>query len=275
MYTMGDVARMSLRKCYYDPDSWREDYPALPGAVSGEDLLFRLFGVDAEILIDHAWGLEPTRMEDIKQYRPSSSSICSGQVLGCSYTSSQACLVLREMVDSMALELVGRQLVTNQVVLDVGYDREVPSSYRGQLHRDRYGRTVPKPSHGSVRLDSYSSSGQQIMEAAVKLYREITDDQLLVHRLTVTFSGVISEEEAREKARTQYEQLNLFDYLAQQEDPEESLRRQEREEKERKMQEAMLRIKGKYGKNAIVKGMNLEEGATMMERNGQIGGHRA
>ncbi|MDD3796910.1 MAG: DNA methylase, partial [Lachnospiraceae bacterium] len=272
MYTMGDIARMSLLRCYYDPNSYREDYQVPVGGISGEDFLFRLFGIDAELLIDHAWGMEPTMMSDIKNYKPDTNSISSGQVLGCSYPKEKGGLVLREMVDAMVLDLVRKKLVTDQVVLDIGYDKTIPTRYQGQTHQDRYGRMTPKPAHGSVRLGTHSSSTRKIMEAAVKLYQEITDEKLLVHRLTVTLAKVVEEEEARKNS---FEQMDLFDYLAEQEDPGAKERKKQNLEKERRIQEAMLNIKQKYGKNAVLKGINLEEGATMKERNQQIGGHKA
>lgn len=244
MYTMGDVARMSLYN---------------------EDLLFRLFGIDAELLIDHAWGIEPCTMPDIKNYRPDSTSVGAGQVLGCSYPKEQARLVAQEMADSLVLELVEKGLVTDQVVLDIGYDKDV-SGYSGLTHTDRYDRKIPKPAHGSTRLKSYTSSAKEITEAATALYDRIVNPKLLVHRLTVTFPDVITEAEAKANTFVQYDLFTA---------PEEIERHEKELEREKKMQLAMLDIKQKYGKNAILKGMNLKEGATAMERNRQIGGHKA
>lgn len=244
MYTMGDVARMS---------------------VYNEDLLFRLFGIDAELLIDHAWGIETCTMQDIKNYKPDSTSVGAGQVLGCSYPKDKARLVVREMVDALSLELVEKKLVTDQIVLDIGYDKEA-SDYSGPSHTDRYGRKLPKPAHGSVRLPSYTSSSMEITESAMTLYDKIVNPNLLVHRLTVTFPNVMDEDRARTGTFVQYD---LFT------DPSELEKQEQKREREKKMQKAMLDIKEKYGKNAILKGMSLEEGATAIERNRQIGGHKA
>lgn len=244
MYTMGDVARMSLYN---------------------EDLLFRLFGIDAELLIDHAWGIEPCTMKDIKNYRPGSTSVGAGQVLGCSYTGEKARLVVREMVDSLALELVEKRLVTDQIVLDIGYDKDT-SDYSGPTHADRHGRKLPKPSHGSIRLPSYTSSSMEITKSAMALYDSIINPKLLVHRLTITFPNVMDENEAKANTFVQYDLFTA---------PSEIEKQEKEREREKKMQRAMLDIKEKYGKNAILKGMSLEEGATAMERNRQIGGHKA
>ncbi|MDO4554341.1 MAG: DNA methylase [Lachnospiraceae bacterium] len=272
MYTMGDIARMSLLKDHNDPFSLRPDYRITANTVSGEDFLFQLFGIDAELLIDHAWGIEPTTMADIKNYKPTTNSVSSGQVLGCSYPKEKGCLILREMMDAMALDLVSKKLVTNQIALDVGYDKNIPAGYKGKVRRDHYGRLTPKPAHGSTRLGEYSSSSRLLTEAAVKLYQEITDDNLLVHRLTVTFAGILEEEEAEKR---DFQQIDLFQYLEMKQDPVKEQEKKEAAQKERRLQEAMLSIKGKYGKNAVLRGMNLEEGATMKERNEQIGGHKA
>lgn len=242
MYTMGDIARMSLYN---------------------ENLLFRLFGIDAELLIDHAWGIETCTMEDIKNYKPGNNSIGAGQVLGCSYTKEKGRLVLHEMVDSLVLDLVDKGLVTDQVVLDIGYDKDT-SNYSGPIHTDHYGRKIPKSAHGSTKLNSHTSSTREITAAALCLYDEIVNPKLLVHRLTITFNDVINSKEANT-----YVQYDLFT------DPAEIERKQKEQNREKKIQQAMLDIKGKYGKNAILKGINLEEGATAMERNRQIGGHKA
>lgn len=244
MYTMGDIARMS---------------------VYNEDLLFRLFGIDAELLIDHAWGIETCTMQDIKNYKPDSNSVGAGQVLGCSYPARKARLVVREMVDSLVLELVEKGLVTDQVILDIGYDKDT-SNYSGPTHADRYDRKIPKPAHGSAKLSSYTSSTMEITEAAIALYDRIVNPELLIHRLNVTFPNVMNEREAKDNTFIQYDLFTDF----------EEMEKHEKElEREKKMQKVMLDIKGKYGKNAILKGMNLEEGATAMERNRQIGGHKA
>ena len=262
LYTMGDIARCSLGK--------KEDF-------YNEDLLYDLFGVNAELLIDHAWGWEPCTMADIKAYRPESKSLGSGQVLPCPYSFEKARLVVKEMADFLSLELVDKGVMTDQIVLTVGYDREnladpkICKNYKGEVIRDRYGRMVPKHAHGTIHLKEQTSSTKQIVDAALTLYDRIVDQNLLVRRLNVTADHV-TEEKNRAQEEI-YEQLDLFtDYAA--------LERKRQEEKkalerEKKIQRAMLDIKKKYGKNAIVKGMNLEEGATGMNRNRQIGGHKA
>lgn len=261
LFTMGDVARCSLGK---------------PSDYHNEELLYRLFGVNAELLIDHAWGWEPCTMEDIKSYKPESNSIGSGQVLQCPYDHEKARLIVREMADLLALELVDRGLVTDQLTLTVGYDIENLSdpqrnhAYRGEVKTDHYGRRVPKHAHGTVNLAHPTSSSCRIMDAVTGLYEEIVNPLLLVRRVYITANRVEGEEAAREEA---CEQLNLFtDYAAAEEE-----RRMEEEsvQKEKKIQQAMLDIRKRYGKNAILKGMNLEEGAMTVERNRQIGGHKA
>ena len=242
MYTMGDVAMMSL---------------------CNEDLLFRLFGIDAELLIDHAWGVEPVTMEDIKNYKPSSNSVGSGQVLSCPYSKDKGRLVVHEMTDSLALDLVDKCLVTNQVVLHIGYDKN-SENYSGPMHTNHFGQSVPKPAHGSVNLNSYTSSAMELGTTALSLYDRIVDSKLSIHRLSVTFNNVIDESRA-----VTYIQYDLFTTPAEIDQKERILKR------DRKIQQAILDIQKKYGKNAILKGMSLEEGATAIERNGQIGGHKA
>lgn len=242
MYTMGDVAMMSL---------------------CNEDLLFRLFGIDAELLIDHAWGVEPVTMEDIKNYKPSSNSVGSGQVLSCPYSKDKGRLVVHEMTDSLALDLVDKGLVTNQVVLHIGYDKN-SENYSGPMHTNHFGQSVPKPAHGSVNLNSYTSSAMELGTTALSLYDRIVDSKLSIHRLSVTFNNVIDESRA-----VTYIQYDLFTTPAEIDQIERILKR------DRKIQQAILDIQKKYGKNAILKGMSLEEGATAIERNGQIGGHKA
>lgn len=262
MYTMGDVARCSIGK---------------PGEYHNEDLLYKLFGVNAELLIDHAWGWEPCTMEDIKTYKPSVNSIGSGQVLHCPYTAQKARLVVREMAEALALELVDKRLVTDQMVLTVGYDREnltapeFRKSYRGEIRTDRYGRSVPKHAHGTVKLKKQTSSGKVIVDAVLRLYDDIIRKDFLVRRIAIGANHVVDESTVENEPV--FEQLDLFtDYAAlskEREAEEAKLRR------ERSLQQAVLDIKKRYGKNAVLKGMNLLEGATAMERNRQIGGHRA
>lgn len=262
LYTMGDVARCSIGR---------------PSEYYNEDLLYQTFGVNAELLIDHAWGWEPCTIADVKAYQPENNSVGSGQVLQHPYDYGKARLIVREMTDLLVLDLVDKHLVTDQIVLTVGYDIEnlntekKKKAYRGKVKTDHYGRTVPKHAHGTVNLDRQTSSTREIMDAVMHLYERIVDRELLVRRIYLTANHVIDEAQAGRKET--YEQLNLFtDYEAQRE------KRAEEEkafEKERRMQEAVLHIKKRFGKNAILKGMNLEEGAMTIERNGQIGGHKA
>lgn len=262
LYTMGDVARCSLGKEseYYN-----------------EDLLYDLFGVYAELLIDHAWGYEPCMMEDIKSYRPATNSISSGQVLQCAYDYEKTRLIVKEMADQLALDLAGKKLVTDQLVLTIGYDvenltdAERRSRYRGEIMTDRYGRQVPKHAHGTINMDTSTASSHEIMKAMEQLYDRITDRTLLVRRITLTANRVVDEKQAEKQGA--YHQMNLFtDYGQATEDDKRDKNRQERE---KNLQKAVLDIKKKYGKNAILKGMNLEEGATAISRNSQIGGHKA
>lgn len=257
MFTMGDVARCSHEN---------------------EDLLYRLFGKNAELLIDHAWGWEPCTVEAVKAYRPSENSVGSGQVLHCPYTFDKARLVLREMAESLTLDLVSKGLVTNQVIVTVGYDVENLTDpirrrhYTGPVVSDHYGRKIPKHAHGTEWLKVHTSSTKKIMGAATGLFDRLVDRELLIRRLTIVAGHVIPECEAQ-KQDNGFEQLDLFhDYAAQKAEQEKEKAELARE---RKMQETMLAIKRKYGKNAILKGMNLEEGATAKDRNDQIGGHRA
>ncbi len=262
LFTMGDIARCSLGK---------------PTDYYNEDLLYKLFGVNAELLIDHAWGWEPCTMADIKAYKPETNSVGSGQVLQRPYDFEKARLIVREMTDALALDLVEKKLVTDQVVLTVGYDienlrdPEKKKSYQGKVTIDRYGRKVPKHAHGTANLGRKTSSTMKIMDAVLELYDRIVDRKLMVRRIYVTASHVTDQSLAEEKVS--YEQLDLFtDYTALQKEREEE---KEAMERERRVQEAVLDIKKKFGKNAILKGMNLEEGAMAKERNRQIGGHKA
>lgn len=234
MYTMGDVARVSFKD---------------------EQLLYKIFGIDAEILIDHAWGYEPCTIADIKAYKPSTNSFSSGQVLQCPYMVEKARIVVREMVEQMVLELVEKEMVTPSITLTIGYDRENVDSgnYQGEVKIDHYGRTVPKSAHGTANFGTATSSTQKITDGVLELYDRIVNPALLVRRITMSANQVTNES---------FEQYDLFtDYEAQ--------------EKEKKLQKAMLDIQRRFGKNSILKGTNLQEGATMIERNGQIGGHKA
>ena len=233
--------------------------------------------MNAELLIDHAWGWEPCTIGDIKAYKPESNSIGSGQVLQYPYPFAKAKLVVHEMADQLSLDLVDKGLVTDQLTLTIGYDidnlrnQEISSTYQGDVTVDRYGRTVPKQAHGTENMDVYTSSTKQIVRAALALFDRIVDKRLLVRRIYLTANRVVSESSAPN--RREVEQLDLFtDYAALE-------CRQAEEtaalEREKKMQRTMLDIKRRFGKNAILKGMNLEDGATTIDRNGQIGGHKA
>jgi len=252
--TMGDVARMSV-KC--------------------EDVLYRTFGVNAELLIDHAWGWEPVTIAEIKAYKPENNSMSSVQVLQDPYEFDKGKLVAREMTDQLALDLVEKQLVTDHLVLTVGYDASNLTDpnrrmrYAGPVRIDHYGRPVPKEAHGSVNLDRHTSSGRIITEAMMKLFDRCVDPNLLIRRITVAAAHVLNEKDV---PAAQKEQPDLFkDYEAQEK---QKAAEQAELDKEKRLQQAVIGIKKRMGKNAILKGMNLEEGATGKARNEQIGGHR-
>ena len=256
MFTMGDVARRSL---------------------TDEELFFKLFGKNAELLIDHAWGCEPCTIEAVKAYKPSTNSLGSGQVLHEPYTAEKARIVLREMADALSMELFAKKLVTDQLVVTIGYDVENikdakrRASYKGEIVRDGYGRLKPKHSHGTINLARYTSSTRLIMDAAAGLYDRVVDRNLLIRRLNITACRVIPESEAPKEDAP--EQMDMFtDYAALDAERE---RENAALERERRKQAALLKIKRKYGKNAVLRGMNYEDGATMRDRNGQIGGHKA
>ncbi|RRD94125.1 DNA methylase [Clostridiales bacterium COT073_COT-073] len=262
LYTMGDIARCSIGATaeYYN-----------------EDLLYKLFGVNAELLIDHAWGYEPCTMAEIKAYQPKAHSLVSGQVLSEPYSFEKAELVIKEMADLLALDLVDKGLTTDQLMLTVGYDRsnladpERRNLYKGEITIDPYGRQVPKHAHGSIRLKNTTSSGLRLTQAAIELYGKIVNQDLLIRRISISANQVVPEQMIAQKIN--YEQLDLFtDYDQQQ--------KQKAEEemvlkREKQIQKAVLKIKKKFGKNAVLKGMNLEDGSTAQNRNMQIGGHRA
>ena len=235
IHTMGELARASIQ-C--------------------EEVLFQEFGVNAEILIDHAWGLEPCGMKEINAYRPESNSLCEGQVLSCPYPCEKARIVVQEMVDSMVYQLTDKGLVTDGLTLDIGYDRENCDTgrYRGPVQVDRYGRSLPKPAHGSTRLDAPSNLGSQLSEAVLNLFDQIANPRLTVRRLTLTANRVVKDQGIF--------QTDFFTDTS-------------KLEKEKSLQETMLGLKKKFGKNAILKGTNYLEGATMRDRNGRIGGHKA
>ena len=257
MVTMGDVARCS---------------------INNEELLYQLFGVNAELLIDHAWGWEPCTIDVIKQYKPETNSMSSGQVLSCAYDAKKARNVVMEMADSIALDLVDKHLATDQLVLTVSYDHEsltnpeIRARYNGPITMDHYGRQVPKYAHGTANLRGYTASSHEIIDAVMELYDRIVNTNLLIRRLNITTNHIIQEESIKRNDR-QPAELDLFtDYeaLAKEQEAENAAR-----EKERRMQQALLNIKHSFGKNAILRGMNFAEGATQKERNSQIGGHKA
>ena len=250
MYTMGDVARKS---------------------VKNEDLLYKLFGVNAELLIDHAWGWENVTIESIKAYRPATNSICSGQVLHCPYNYENTKLIVKEMTELLALDLVEKGLVTNQIVLEIGYDvdnlkdQAISSLYNGEITTDKYGRKVPKHAHGTINIDHQTASSKVLIEHIMKLYEQIVNKQLLVRRININVNNVVNENMVK---TSDYEQINLFvDYK-------EVNKKRKKEKAEKEIQKAMIGIKSKYGKNAILKGMNLQKEGTTIERNKQIGGHK-
>lgn len=251
LHTMGDIARFSL---------------------TNEDALYREFGVNAELLIDHAWGWEPATIADIKAYEPENNSISAGQVLQEPYDFAHARLVVHEMADALSLDLVDKGLVCDQMVLTVGYDiQNVQGGYKGEITEDRYGRKIPKHAHGSHNMGRYTASTRLITEAVLEIYDRTVDKHLTVRRMYVVANHVVKESEVKDDHSA--EQLDLFtDYAAQ---AEQKAEEEQELQKEKKVQQAMLGIKKKFGKNAILKGMNFQEGATARERNGTVGGHKA
>ena len=250
MYTMGDVARTSIKN---------------------EELLYKLFGVNAELLIDHAWGWEPATIESVKSYEPRENSISSGQVLHCAYTNNDAETIVKNMANSLSNDLVKKDLITSKIVLDVQYDVDnliipaIKNYYKGEIVKDHYGRRVPKPAHGTINLDHRTSSAKLIIDSAVALYKRITNENLLIRKLNITADNVVFDSENNEK---EFEQIDLFT------DYKEKDKQIKKEKSEKKMQNAVIDIQNKYGKNAILKGMDLLKESTTIERNGQIGGHK-
>ena len=234
IHTMGELARASFRE---------------------EDWFYKTFGIDAEILIDHAFGIEPCAIRHIQEYRPAFNSICEGQVLPCPYSYEKARIIVREMVDSLVFQLMERKAVTDSLTLSISYDRESVDngSYCGETYIDHYGQKIPVGAHGTARLDAPSNLSSQIMVAVMELFERITDKHLTVRRVMINANRIFPD--------TDMVQMVLFTDTA-------------KLEKEKRLQEAMLAIRKKYDKNAILKGVNLEEGATMRERNNQIGGHK-
>ena len=250
MYTMGDVARTSIKN---------------------EELLYKLFGINAELLIDHSWGWEPCTIKSIKEYKPETNSISSGQVLHCPYNYEKTKLIVKEMTELLTLDLVEKHLVTSQIVLTIGYDIEnltdaiIKTKYNGEITEDRYGRRIPKHAHGTINMDHKTSSTKIIMKATMELFERIINKDLLVRRINITANNVIYEKNVKEE---KFEQIDLFTNYNEIE------KNKQKEKLEKNIQEAMLKIKRKYGKNAILKGMNFVEGGTTRDRNKQIGGHK-
>ncbi len=265
MMTLGDVARCSIGG---------------PNDYYNEELLYKLFGIQAEFLIDHAWGYEPCRIADVKAVRPQNNSLSTGQVLSSPYTAPKGKMIVREMTDLLVLDLVEKGLMADQMVLTVCYDNEnlqkpeIAKQYRGPVVPDPYGRgMVPKPAHGSANLGRFTSSTKLIMDTVMELYDRIVIPYMTVRRMSVCANHVIPEYQVQRKEENSFEQLELFvDY---DEKKAKEAKEREEEQKEKSLQHAMLDIKKKYGKNAILKGTNLQEGATSISRNGQIGGHKA
>ena len=252
IFTMGDVARTS---------------------ITNEDLLYRLLGINAELLIDHSWGWEPTTIDMVKKYKPMTNSISSGQVLHHPYNYEKTKLIVKEMTELLTLDLVEKNLVTSQLVLTIGYDVDnlknpvIRNLYKGEVTIDRYGRQVPKHAHGTVNIDHKTSSTKVIMEAVIDLYDRIINKDLLVRKINITANNVVNRNSVKEEK--EFEQVDLFTNY------EEINKNKAKEKAETRIQEAMLNIKRRYGKNAIIKGMNLQEGGTTIDRNRQIGGHKA
>ena len=251
MYTMGDIARCS---------------------IENEDLLYKLFGVNAELLIDHAWGYEPCTIKDVKAYKPEHHSISSGQVLHTAYDYKKAKLIVKEMADLLSLDLVSKNLLTSQLVLTIGYDIEniKNDKYNGDVTIDNYGRKIPKPAHGTINLDHNTSSSKIIIENMLMLFERIVNKNLLVKRINMAACNTISSEIASDGPKNY--QIDLFTDYEEKKKKEDNVNLFEKEEN--RLQHVLIDIKNKYGKNAILKGMNLEDGATTMDRNNQIGGHR-
>ena len=249
---MGDIAKASL-------------------STYGENLLYRLFGVNAELLIDHAWGVEPCTIADVKAYKPENKSIGTGQVLHCPYDFEKARLIVKEMTELLALDLVEKQVVTDQIVLTVGYDIENLKDgkiiYKGEITTDFYGRKVPKHAHGTANIGRHTASATAMKKAVLELFDKIVDENLLVRRVNLSANHIIYKDEA--DISQKFEQLDLFTSYA------EAEKEQQAEERELKLQQATVNIRKKYGKSAVLKGINLQEGATTLDRNNQIGGHKA
>ena len=243
IYTMGDIALCS---------------------INNEDLLYDLFGVNAELLIDHAWGYESCTMKDIKSYKPLNNSISSGQVLRCPYNYNDTKIIIKEMTDSLVLDLVKKNLITDSVALVIDYDIN-KKQYNGTLTLDHYGRKVPKPSNGRINLDYKTYSQEIIIPKIIELYNKIVNKSLLIKRVTIVFNNL--EQESKISNKKIYKQINLFNIN--------KVNEISRLQEENKLNKTVIELKEKYGKNAVLKGINLLECSTMVERNNQIGGHKA
>lgn len=246
-------------------------------SIEDEELLYQLFGVNAELLIDHAWGWEPCTIDLVKAYRPETHSLSSGQVLTCPYDVKKAKVVIKEMADNMAMNLVSKRMVTDQIVLTIGYDAEsltnpaIKAKYNGPVRTDHYGRAVPKYAQGTERLNRMTSSARLLIRATTSLFDRIVNPNLLIRRLNLTVNHVVDRTTAKKtEAPVELDLFTDYEAVRQQKEAEE-----EALQKEQRMQEVLLNIKQKYGKNAILRGLNFEEGATAIERNKQIGGHKA
>lgn len=251
IYTMGDIARLSIEK---------------------EDLLYKLFGVNAEILIDHAWGYEPCTISDIKKHKPTTNSFSTAQVLSCGYTFDKAKLVVKEMIELLSLELVDKKKITDQIVLDIGYDVDnITNNYFGDVVKDYYGRLVPKPAHGTARINRKTSSNRVLTKSIVELFDRIVNAKLLVRKISISLGNLSDEDDYKETRIIQ--QFDLFSDSDEMNNDNTLDKADELNEK--KVQKAILDLKKKYGKNAVLKGMNLEEGATTIDRNSMIGGHKS
>lgn len=255
MFTMGDIARCS---------------------IENENLLYNLFGVNAELLIDHAWGYEPTTMQDVKSYKPETNSISEGQVLHCPYDYEKTKIIVKEMIDNLSLSLVSKEKVTNKIVLTIGYDIDnltdpiISKKYNGEITYDQYGRAIPKHSHGTITLEYKTSSSKVLMKKCLELFERIINKDLLVRRVNIAACNIVDENDVDNEVV--HQQLDLFSINNNKSeiDEKDKLNRKE----ELKLQKIMLKLKNKYGKNAILKAMNLEEGATARDRNNQVGGHK-
>ena len=256
IFTMGDIAR---------------------SALENEEMLFKMFGVNAEYLIDHAFGIENTTIADIKAYKPQSTSTGAGQVLSQPYTVEKTRIIIREMAETLAMDLLSKGLVTDQIVITVGYDIEnlknpsAMQNYKGVIKTDHYGRKVPKSAHGSINLDRWTNSVKKIVDASVELFDSIIESELLTRRVYITANHTKYEKDVKDEPK--YEQLDLFtDYGAL-----ETERKKEEKalEREKRMQLATLELRKKFGKNAVLRGTDLQDGANTIERNKQIGGHKA